>query len=95
MNSLKNNNLRKKKPKQWAIVSSQIEAFIPCSLKLHQDVTEVTKLPIEFMGTGQDPFSADRYASERWQILQDQQLATHCHTPIPSSVIELTKKILV
>lgn len=69
--------------------------FIPCSFKLDQDVTEVTELAIDFMGIGQDPLPADIYAPERSQVLQDQQLEAHCHTPIPSSSGELTKKILV
>lgn len=68
--------------------------FIPCSFKLNQDVTEVTMHAIGFMGIGQYPFSVDIYAPERLQFLQDQQLEAHCHTPTPSSTVELTKIFL-
>lgn len=47
------------------------------------------------MGIGQNPFSVHVYAPERCQVvLQDQQLEARCHTPTPSSTVELTSKIL-
>lgn len=88
---VKKKYFRKKKLKQWAIVSNQIEVFIPCSFKLNHGVPEVTKLAIDFMRIAQDPFSVDIYAPKRWQVLQDQQPEAHCHTPVPSSTVKQTK----